>query len=145
MNALPAPKARWCACYGVSIAVPIQHKGRKPAVMIADDHDGMWQRPTIANQMKAVFGSDRRCVVFETPEALKNEDRKNSEDAREKARYRPTIAPPTFGVSVRLACLANINYTDPQIVAGMSEHFRSLVSKGLDPHWTPNDAERGGA
>ena len=45
---------------------------------------------------------------------------------------------------MRFLGLANINYTDPAVVAGLSTHFLPLVSKGLDPLWIPNDAEHDG-
>ncbi len=121
----------------------ITSKGRKPAMMLADDKDALFRRET-ANQMKSGFGSDRRSVNLDSPEAMKNEDRKNSENEREKAKYKATIPDTTFNVSVRFLGLANLNYTDPEVVAGLSPHFLSLVSKGLDPSWIPNDAEHDG-
>src|SRR3954471_20101167 len=55
----------------------ITSKGRKPAVLLADDKDALFRRET-ANQMKSAFGTDRRNITFGSPEALKNEDRKNA-------------------------------------------------------------------
>jgi hypothetical protein len=122
----------------------ITSKGRKkPQVLLADDKDALFRRET-ANQMKSAFGSDRRSVTFDTPEAMRNEDRKNSELDRERARYKATIPDTTFCISVRFLGLANLNYCDPAIVAGLSPHFSALVSKGLDPSWIPNDAEHDG-
>ena len=40
---------------------------------------------------------------------MKNEDRKNSENEREKAKYKATIPDTTFPVSVRFLGLANLD------------------------------------
>ena len=54
-------KVLWSIEFGL-----ITSKGRKPAVMLADDKDALFRRET-ANSMKAAFGSDRRSVSFELP------------------------------------------------------------------------------
>ena len=122
----------------------INHKGSRVAVILADDQDGMWRRETIVNQLKSGFGADRRRVIWETPESLRNEERRTSGNERDKVKYRAAIPAPWFDVTVGLIGLANINYTDPAVVAGLPEHFRALISKGLDPLWIPNDAEHDG-
>ena len=63
----------------------ITSKDRKPAVLLADDKDALFRRET-ANVMKSAFGSDRRSVNFDSNEAMKNEDRRNSDSERERAK-----------------------------------------------------------
>jgi hypothetical protein len=122
----------------------IHHHDRKIAVMLADDRDGLLRQPTTCNQMKSIFGADRRRAFLENRESLRNETRRNSTEEREKRKYNPTIHPPSFPVAARLIQLANINYTDSAVASGLSEHFLALVSKGLDPIWIPSDKEHDG-
>ena len=122
----------------------ITHRGRKPVCLLADDSDGFMRKPTLSNQLKSVLGADRSRVIYETPPSLRNENYRMSDDAGDKRKYRPSVPPPMFETTIRYVQLANVNYSDPAVVAGLSEHFLALVSKGLDPHWVSDDAERDG-
>ena len=54
-------------------------------------------------------------------------------------RYRASIPLPMFDLIVRLIWLSNINFTEPEVIAGLPVHFHALVSKGLDPIWIDVD------
>ena len=121
----------------------ICHKGRKIRVLLVDDKDGLFRRETIANHLKAGFGADRRRIQATSNEISLNEHYRNSEDEEERKKYKAIIPANSFDVHVGMIGLANIDYTDPDVVAGLP-HFAALVSKGLDPQRIPNDAENGG-
>jgi hypothetical protein len=114
-------------------------KGRRVVVIIVDDVDALARNETPSNLMKSAFGAERK-IIFETPAALRNEQRRIDESPH----YRKEIAPPQFNVPVRLIWLSNVNWTDPAVFGSTPEHFKALVSKGLDPLWIPNDAEHDG-
>ena len=131
-------KLMWFITCGI-----ITYRGRL-LVVIADDQDGLARRETILNHLKGMFGSDRRRVTFPSSEALRNEEYKNSENAKDRAKYRATIAPSGFDIDIRLIWLSNLDYTDPEIIATLPSHFHAMVSKGLDPLCIPNDAAHDG-
>ena len=132
-------KLMWFITCGI-----ITYRGRRILVVIADDQDGLARRETILNHLKGMFGSDRRRVTFPSSEALRNEEYKNSENAKDRAKYRATIAPSGFDIDIRLIWLSNLDYTDPGIIATLPSHFHAMVSKGLDPLCIPNDAAHDG-
>ena len=74
-------KLMWFITSGI-----ITHKGRRILVVIADDQDGLARRETILNHLKGMFGSDRRRVTFPSSEALRNEEYKDSENEKDKAK-----------------------------------------------------------
>ena len=45
---------------------------------------------------------------------------------------------------MRLLWFSNLNYTDPALLDALPDHFRALVSRGLDPIWIPGDIEHDG-
>ena len=122
----------------------IQYKGRRIVVIIADDKDGLARRETILNHFKRGFGGDHRSITFPSDKAFRNASYKESENEKDRKKYRASIPPPSFDIEVRLIWLSNLNYTDPGIVAGLPIHFHAMVSKGLDPYWISNDAEHDG-
>ena len=132
-------KLMWFITSGI-----ITHKGQRILVVIADDQDGLARRETILNHLKGMFGSDRRRVTFPSSEALRNEEYRDSENVKDKAKYRATIAPSGFDIDIRLIWLSNSDYTDPAIIATLPSHFHAMVSKGLDPLCIPNDAAHDG-
>ena len=132
-------KLMWFITCGI-----ITYRGRRILVVIADDQDGLARRETILNHLKGMFGSDRRRVTFPSSEALRNEEYKNSENAKDRANDRATIAPSGFDIDIRLIWLSNLDYTDPGIIATLPSHFHAMVSKGLDPLCIPNDAAHDG-
>src|SRR5437764_6631544 len=78
----------------------ITHKGRRILVVIADDQDGLARRETILNHLKGMFGADRRRVTFPSSEALKNEEYRNADDEKVRAKYRAEVAPPAFDLDI---------------------------------------------
>jgi len=118
-------------------------KRRNIGVGIFDDADSLARKETTSNILKVSFGHGGK-VLFGTPTAMKNEEYRNAEDEKSKRRYNPTIHPPLFPVLMRLVWLSNLNYTDPALLDALPEHFRALVSRGLDPVWIPGDIEHEG-
>ena len=112
-------------------------------VGILDDADSVARKETTANLLKVGFG-DRGKIVFETIASIRNDEYRTAEDERLRKRYNPTIPPPWFYVLMRLLWLSNLNYTDPAVLDVLPDHFRALVSRGLDPVWIPGDAEHDG-
>ena len=87
--------------------------------------------------LKTAFGM-QRTVTFETPEITQNEDRRISGHGG----YDPFLPPPEFPVpaDLRWLWLANVNYTDPAVLAKLGDHFAPLIARGLNPFWIRDDA-----
>jgi hypothetical protein len=88
--------------------------------------------------LKTAFGM-QRTVTFETPEITRNENWRISGHGG----YDPFVPPPDFPVPDDLGWLwlANVNYTDPSVLAKLGDHFAPLIARGLNPFWIRDDAE----
>jgi hypothetical protein len=132
-------KNLWSIASGI-----LSHRGRRIRVAIADDKDGIAKHETILNHLKNGFGADSRQINFPSDRAYRNAEYKDSEDEKERKKYRASIPLPRFDLDVRLIWLSNINFTDPEVTAGLPVHFHALVSKGLDPIWIDVDIANDG-
>ena len=119
-------------------------KGELIAVLLLDDADACARRETPANVVKGAFGEARR-VIWESQAAFRNAAWLDKANPRYNPdRHSPLIPPMEFNVSVRLLWLSNADFTDEAVLGGTPEHFRALVSRGLDPFRIRDDAENDG-
>ena len=119
-------------------------KGELIAVLLLDDADACARRETPANVVKGAFGEARK-VIWESQAAFRNAAWLDKANPRYNPdRHSPLIPPLEFNVSVRLLWLSNADFTDEAVLGGTPEHFRALVSRGLDPFRIRDDAENDG-
>ena len=95
--------------------------------------------------LKGAFGEARK-VIHHSQNALNNAARLDASYPRYKPELHSLLIPPVeFDLTLlRLLWLTNVDFTDPAVLGSSPEHFRALVSKGLDPYRIRNDAENDG-
>ena len=93
------------------------------AALLFDDPGKIAGDEASCDILKTAFGV-QRTVTYETPEITRNENWRISGHGG----YNPFIPPPDFPIpaDLRWLWLANINYTDPAVLAKLGDHFAPL-------------------